>query len=362
MKYLIEHNFTLKHPFYILIPSLVHYTKLSFLKKLTTGTGKINKNFFRPREFDGNEFCFVMTGIFDKNYNINKRRLKSYKKMKLPHHTFHANYSCPPAQFKETYLNLSEDDERTQKALKAHIDAVSELKRTKEDVIMVIHGGRTKENQQRAIDNVVLNLEKALPYAERNGIILAIENMTAEDKEGHYYIGADYDDLKQILRKLPSNNLKVTFDWGHANTYYKKYIEKNFGKKYTELGEEVLSFKHIDDLIDNLKQDIIYGHIHYNESHLYFPYHIYGCSLDEHRPLTDIPLKEINNFSRTIRKLLEETQIKNYGYIHLELWPRTYFEFYTVAKKGSSQSEQLRSLKLFKNLFHKYERVDKNEI
>lgn len=352
------------------------FSEWPFLKKILDKDGnivKFNKNLFGENKYDGTEF--MMVGVFDKNWNIREDKIESYKKLGIPFYTFHGCYEGFPKRYKNIYLNLAENsNDQIKKAIHSHIEAASILKRD-EKTILVFHPGiiRRKNNREKGFVNVIKNLESCLDFAQKKKVVVCIENMPWGWGSGEINFCNDAHDLKYILDKVNHPNLKITFDWGHLNSYL---MNDNFRKKYYQEGEECYYFDHINDFINILGKDIVHSHIHYNRCHLskykkfkkgtlnkLFVYIIFWTDLskfirkeknkyfyDEHLTLSNIGGKYLKGFEKTINNLLEKSSIRDLGFITHEYTNRKIFRLFSFSRNGV-YSDYLESLRIFRDMY-----------
>jgi len=246
----------------------------------------------------------------------------------------HAGHESELGCFRDACTSLADDDDLTKKKIKVQIQAAAELQKATgigKSPIIVFHTGYLPQKSS-VPDAVLKNLETAVKEAENKKVIVALENMQHSKK--WYLIGSDYKDLEYIMKKVDSPWLKVCFDWGHANAYAWEYAKKAKNPK-----EYLENFSYHSQIIDALNKKICYTHIHYNESQQNFSY-----GEDEHLPLTRIPQGFMAGFERTIEEMLEKTSIAEHDFIHLELFPFTFW------KKGSTRKEQIQSIRIIEGI------------
>lgn len=357
------------NPFY-LIPELLisEWPALRFVFNFKNGIGKFDFKLFKNGRFDGIEL--VLWGLFDENWNIREKKLIKYKESNLPFCTFHACFESFPPDFKNVYLNLAQKDKIIQKAIKSHIDVVSEL--GEENAILVLHPGiiKREEEKEEAFKNVINHLEACLDYAQTKRVILTLENMSWDRHVPAFC--ADFVELKYIIEKIKSPNLKITFDWGHLNTHLKTKSFQNFTNKIGDY----FTFPHINRFIDGLGKEIIHAHIHYNRNHIpkfgnlkrslfkNLILHLFSWTklskfireeenrdlYDEHLTLNKIEEEYLGSFEETVRNLLTKTAIYDFGYVTHEISPKKIFRIFTYAKHGANFSDCIKGLELFKKM------------
>ena len=334
-------------------------------------TINLNEELFGKKKYDGAEF--IMIGIFDNDWNIRQDKIESYKKSRIPFYSFHGCYENFPKRYKNIYLNLADNsNSRTKKAVRSHIEAVAMLQ--KEKSILVFHPGiiKKRNNKEKGFQNVINNLAGNLDYAREKNITICIENMSWGWGSGIEPFCNDAHDLKYILDKVNHPNLKITFDWGHLNSYL---MNPEFRSKYYKEDEDCLDFRHIDDFVRILGKEIIHVHIHYNRCHLpkykkfrkealkkLLIYLIFWTNLskfirkeknkffyDEHLPLNMIKGKYRKGYERSIDNLLEKSAIREYGIITHEYTNKKVFRLFSFSKNGLHDG-YLESLQIFKDM------------
>jgi len=325
--------------------------------------------------YDGVEL--TLWGFFDRRWNVNWKRVKAIQKENIPFYTFHGCFETCPKSLKGYYLNLSQDRRFIPKAIKSHIDIASELGAGNNPII-VFHPGTAspRVNRARALDNIMSNLEAALNYADSRGVTLTLENMPFLENKKKQCMMVDHYDFQYVFKRLRHEKLKITFDWGHMNTQAKN---KDFLKQHEFNKADILDFKHVDEFIDQMGKDIVHAHIHYNRSHwfennlkkrrdikkvllyIFFWTDIVKFfregvdnSLDEHLPLNRIDKRYLQRYQETIEKLLNNTAIRDYGYVTHEIPPHKILKYFTFSKSGIATVEEfLESLKVFKGFISK---------
>lgn len=336
-------------------------------------TINVNEDLFGKNKFDGIEFMLI--GVFDNDWNIIPDKIESYKKSKVTSYSFHGCYENFPKRYKNIYLNLAdESNKKTRKALHSHIKAVSQLQ--KERSVLVFHPGIIKKgnNRKRAFENVINNLKDELEYARKKNVVVCIENMAWGWGSGVEPFCNEATDLRYILDKINHPNLKITFDWGHLNSFL---MNPKFRNKYYKAGEDCLNFKHIKDFVDILGRDIVHAHIHYNRCHFprykkfkkvlfkkYLIYLIFWTNLskfirkeknkffyDEHLPLDIIKGKYRKGFEDSIKYLLDKSAIREYGSITHEYTNKKVFRLFSIKKNGLYDG-YLESLQIFKDMIN----------
>ncbi|MBU1178667.1 sugar phosphate isomerase/epimerase [Patescibacteria group bacterium] len=369
-----------------IMPTIAHIAvdllraEIPFLRVIKSWDEKIakpNKEIIEGKQsYDGVEL--TLWGFFDRHWNANWKRVKAIKKNKIPMYTFHGCFETCPRSLKGYYLNLSLDNRYTTKALKSHIDIAAGLA-CGDNPIVVFHPGTANRHisKERALDNIMYNLSSALSYAERRGVILTLENMPYALRAKRQCTMLDHYDFQYVFRRLQHNNLKITFDWGHLNTQIRN---RQFMKKHGFTADDALRFEHINEFIDKMKDNIVHCHTHYNRSHflkipadssehkrdykkilLYLFYWTdlvkffregYKNTPDEHLPYTRITSDHLLFYKKTIENLINNTAIRQYGYITHELPPKKILKYFTFHRQGVMDNDEfIESLRIFKSLY-----------
>lgn len=343
MEYYIDPNTVLRFPMHG-VPWLIPY-KFDVLKGLgrkTAGIVRLNRKAFGPGGFSGIEFVIPNMCLFNKNLSINYRKLRKIKRAGWKIGPFHGCYSIQIPTKEYSVLNLTRDDRFTKDHLLNNLKIVSELGSGKD--IITFHPGHIGkgESREKAVQNVIDNMNHVMDYAEENNIILTVENGYDHDKY-NLAIGKSHEELRQILDGVGSRNLKVTFDWGHANVYAQEVLKRQDDKR---------NFRHHTEMIKNLGNRIIHAHIHYNRSHKpeFKNFYPVNYKFDEHLPLTRIPDEDYNNYRRIIRQLVDKTGLKRFRKVTFEMPPRKIMAVATLFDLGASLWEQLESIRIMEGM------------
>lgn len=363
MKILISSISATPSPFYLLREMMSRkFKSLQFLQKKNIALKELNSKFWNEESYDGLELNFPGLGFFDENWNIKKDRVMEYKKSNYPFYSFHGCFDSFPKNFRGLYLNLASSDNYIAKALNSQIDVAARL--SKDTPILVLHPGFADRcSKERALDNLLFNLEGALPYARRRNVILTLENMNWNpDRMNLGYLADDFD---YVFRRIDDPNLKVTFDIGHMNT---QVLNRKF-----RVSHNIENQAHILEFIDRMSKKIIHAHLHYNNCHRYFD-NVSGMLkqsisawfylgfmtwmkinrsiitnkndlLDEHLPLNKADKMTMD----AIKNLLEKTAIKEYGKLTFEFTPKKIFKFVAI-KNGAEMKDHLASLEIMRNI------------
>lgn len=80
--------------------------------------------------------------------------------------------------------------------------------------IVVLHPGRVGPDREKSYYSMVKNLNKLASLAEDYGVTLGLENKEGTDPSNFC---CDAEELSRTIEAVNSENLKATFDIGHAN-------------------------------------------------------------------------------------------------------------------------------------------------
>lgn len=357
IKHLLEYSSALYYPSNIVLNFLKGKLHFDFRKD---GPGRINRSLIDTGGYDGFELGLWSGGFFNKNWEVNSKNLRLFKKSHIRFPRFHGCFELFPPTFKSVFFNLARKGPWVEKALKSQIRVAAEL-RSVEHPIIIFHPGLVLRlaDKDRGINQVKENLAKALDFAKAEGVILTLENMFWLNRL--YYLGANIDELIDIIDTIDSPYLKITFDWGHLNSFIRsKKIPNNF--------------EYIDRSIIKLGKRIIHAHIHYNHSHerSFQPEKTFGRRIvrkisrwsktfnfvtvslgddfDSHLPFTRIRPEHRLDFARNFINLINNTSIKDFGYITHEISPRKIFYFVSVQKEGAEENDYRQSIKFLNQI------------
>ncbi len=101
----------------------------------------------------------------------------------------------------------------TLKQLKEAINTARELNAE----VVVIHPGYVasrKYPRELAFKAMIENLRELVEYAEKEGVVLCLENLASKSKA----LCVSYEEILKVLAAVSSRHLRVTLDIAHANT------------------------------------------------------------------------------------------------------------------------------------------------
>ncbi|MBU1167673.1 sugar phosphate isomerase/epimerase [Patescibacteria group bacterium] len=279
---------------------------------------KVNQNLFSDKGFTDIELGLWTGGFFDANWNVRKEAVELFKKSGFSVPSFHGCFDLFPKSLRSVFLNLASSDPANVKSLKSQIDVASEISRCQKPFI-VFHAGFVDSHFQKkeGFSNIKRSFEKVLPYAEKKGVILTLENIFW--KPERVYLGVSPREIVNIVDTFKSPHLKVTFDWGHANCLAKATKAKN-------------NFVFIDDFIKELGLRITHAHLSYNEAYQdkrtplrlwqqvlkkipYWSRDIKSVKIaladdeDTHLSLSTIPEEKKAQYAQNLKTLVQETSL-----------------------------------------------------
>lgn len=352
MKYLIQHTFSVQNPYYI-IPNGLNkiWGKKKINELFRIGVGKQDDKLFAESKYDGTEITGIITGIFKKDWEFNKNRIKKYKEGKYPIEVFHA---CTAARMDNSKnkndwnLNLAKDNDITRRGIANSIYLGKEL--IDENPIINFHMGKfPKSNNEVARKSLIKNLKFAAQIAQEEQVTLTVENDYKKRKEEEVF-GKNAEEIKKILDEVGSEYIGVCFDWGHANVQARNEFKKE------NLSEKELSrFSFLKNFIRTLGPKIYYAHIHYNLAHLKEQVRVRSIierdNWDLHMPPNKVRKQDEKDYLETLKLLKDKTSINKCGKIMLELTRDKMFRFVPFNKYGANTEDALESLEMVRSIF-----------
>lgn len=359
MKILLQQVFSHKNPLYLLSTYLrtLGYPSHHY-RKIFRGIGKVKHNLFEDSLYDGIEFdAHHVDVFFYKRWRIDWKRIEKFKKQGLPIEAVHAHYPSGVRMLRRSdlLLNLAVRSPLIVEGLKAHIEITANL--VKDKKILVVHPGVVKEDTSdfEAVENVVATLKQCLEELERRAVFLCLENLNPHYGLGLRNIGDNYKVLGEILTRVNHPNIKIVYDWGHANAFARDFYERN----KENLAEDYLTnFLYHKELINNLGREIVYAHLNYNPAHdlhevLLKNFFVTGW--DYHMGLNKIPQRWLSGYKEVMKLLCEKTSIKEFGKVLLEIRPHRLFRIFDFSSFGVTDEEAIKTLKLLRNWFEEFD-------
>lgn len=364
IKPLVEYYSAAPYPWGIFVDALIaRFDHLRFLNAFRPNIAQPHKDILEIG-FHGFELGLWAGALFDKDWNVDGRRLKAYANSGHNFKRFHACFEMLPESLHGMYFNLADGNPENIKALKAQILAASILSKG-ERTIIVLHPGFVKEenDKQKGIKSIVSVIQRTLDFAKKKNVVLSLENMP--HVEGYTFIGADPRDIKEIVNHFNSPWVKATFDWGHLNIYAHFYHKNN-------------STQFINDSISMLGRDIVHAHLNYNRccERVFIPDGGAGSSnfmrgiykkvvgssghdfsslprYDQHMPFSKAEGGYGDAYRQNIEQLLTKSSILSEGFLTHEIEPKKIFGFIEHNKEGAEIHDHKKDLVILKELVSK---------
>jgi len=260
---------------------------------------------FGDGRFDGVEFDAYFTGVFRSDWTIDRRRLarltRNIKNIFTVHACFESPFEMKPLlEFNK--LNMAEKSSANETAIKKHVDLVELLVESEngpvvpDKPLLIFHPGRLPKSSDydKALDNLMHNLELAVDYAAGKPATIGLENLppVAGDANPERYpfrhLGTSAEELEYVFGKPGmKDRLRLVLDIGHSNV----------------TGET-------EKLIETLGGKI--GHVHASWN---------NGKWDQGKALPREDDADYDRFIKTLG-LLEHARLKNgFDTITVEIWP-----------------------------------------
>ncbi len=125
--------------------------------------------------------------------------------------TVHAPYSAGESNYpSDLQVDTARMSERELTLLEESISLANRIGAP----IVVLHPGRVGPDREKSYYSMVKNLNKLASLAEDYGVTLGLENKEGTDPSNFC---CDAEELSRTIEAVNSENLKATFDIGHAN-------------------------------------------------------------------------------------------------------------------------------------------------
>ncbi len=368
MKFLLQQVFAHTKPYYLASNYLDALVKHSARwHKIVTSVGKPKQHLFLPGGFDGIEFDAFNVGILNSDsWEIYLERVRRLQEQGLKIESVHAVY--PPAQFADPHqaaktLNLGFLSGEVVNGIKTHIRLASAL--VDDNPTLVLHPGiiPAAMPMAEAIGNVVNNVKLCLTDLEKTKVILCLENLAPIlDKTKIKVVASDYNVLKEIVADINHPQVKVVYDWGHANASARVYYEENSNK----LPEDYLpSFQYHHDLVKTLGQDIVYLHLNYNPAHImttHKPRMLGTSGWDFHQGLNQADPQSLARYKEIMEEVYFNTGLRKTGRkMLLELNPRGLLKWLGMGYVGTDDVGALESVRILRSWFMEFEHIGKEK-
>lgn len=362
MKFLILHSFAHKHPLYLLPYFIQVFSgKGERLQKWIPSIGKVKDFLFTPDYYDGIEFDVEHTGVFNKNtWEFNLPRLRRFENQKLycgsVHGVFPLGSSVRLDKVGPT-LNLAYPIAKVVDGTRAHIRLTSMLV-TDEFPLLVLHPGKVPIDmpQEQMINNVITNLQACLKDLEKTKVIICLENLATLDPRTKFkVVSSDYYVLKEIVAKLNHPQIKIVYDWGHANISARFYYESH----KNHLPQDFLSsFQYHKDLVSELASDIVYLHLNYNSAHrldFVLPRATRGYGWDFHAGFNTLDFASAHNYKEILFDVYLKSGLRQFGgKVLLEINPQGP-AFIGMSYMGATDQEAIQTVKTLRQWFNDFE-------
>lgn len=312
--------------------------------------------------YGGYELGLWSHSLFDADWNIDTRQLKKIQKKQFPIHRFHACFEMLPTSLRGVHFNIASGESVNDQALIAQIDVAHELSGDKKTVL-VVHPGFVKNSQraQEGIEAIISVLRGVVSHAENKNVVIALENMPYSEQM--YFIGSSIDELIEIVDRVDSPYVKITFDWGHLNiSAFSSDVPDNFA--------------FIDEELKRMGDRIVHAHLNYNKccQKAWQPYvskrksflrsisnaadpgsfDLIGLEqLDEHMPLIRAQGEYEAPFRKNLETLFAVSSILEYGYVTHEVEPKKIFSFFSHKPEGAETEDRIRDAEIVRDLVDK---------
>lgn len=357
MKLLIAHVFATKRPLY-LVPNFLHYILRSGkrIHGIGRGVGVVKKNLFSENGFDGVELEVVTMGVMRvRDWQIDTKRYSKILKQNLAIESVHAAFL--PEQLAKfgrmkNGLNPAFRSDNVVAGLLAHIELASLL--ACDNPIMVLHPGIVPDSLsiQSGIDCVVENIKEILPALEKTRVTLCLENLGPVSERGKLrVVGGHYNELLEMVTRINHPQVKIAYDWGHANCFARKYYEENRDKlSKTYLTD--FTFHH--EFVKTLGKNIVYLHLNFNPAHLAvnFEKRPRFQGWDFHQGLDRADSESLASYKQVIRRVFFETSWRDFGAkALLELNPLGIAKVLNMGYMGSSDKGALSTARILRSWY-----------
>lgn len=358
---MIAHVFATKRPLY-LVPNFLHYILRS--GKRIHGIGKsfgaVKRNLFVEGGYDGIEMEVVSLGVIRvRDWQIDTDRFGKILKQKMPIESVHAAFL--PEQLAKfgrmkNGLNPAFRSENVVKGLLSHIELTSLL--ACDNPIMVLHPGILPDSisTQSGIDCVVENIKEILPALEKTRVTICLENLGPVSERGKLrVVGGHYNELLEMVERINHPQVKIAYDWGHANCFARKFYEKN-KQSLPETYMTDFTFHH--EFVSTLGKHIVYLHLNFNPAHLAvnFEKRPRFQGWDFHQGLDRADSASLAAYKQVMRRVFFETSWRAFGAkALLELNPLGIAKMLHMGYMGSSDKGALSTAHLLRSWFNEFQ-------
>lgn len=368
MKLLIAHVFATKRPLY-LVPNYLHYILRSGKRVhgIGRGVGTVKKNLFVEGGFDGVELDVASLGVIRiRDWQIDTERFGKILKQNLSIESVHAAFL--PEQLAKfgrmkNGLNPAFRSDNVVAGLRAHIDLTSLL--ACDNPVMVLHPGIVPDSisTQSGIDCVVENIKEILPVLEKTRVTICLENLGPVSERGKLrVIGGLYEELLEMVERINHPQVKIAYDWGHANCMARKVYQEN-KKRLPKTYLTDFTFHH--DFVKALGKHIAYLHLNFNPAHLAvnFEKRPRFQGWDFHQGLDRADSESLAAYKQVMRRVFFETSWRDFGAkALLELNPLGIVKMFHMGYMGSSDKGAISTVHILRSWFSEFEGEERQKV
>lgn len=368
MKFLIQQVFAHDKPNYLIPNYVKSFTDRSFfLDKAVNSVGIVKRKLFEPGIYDGIEFDAANIGILDStSWELKLKRIRRLQEQGLNIESVHGIFphgESPHLDKPAAYLNIGYLSGEMVNGIKTHVRLTAAI--VSDNPILVLHPGIVPISMPiaEAIDNASNNLKLCLTDLEKTEVTICIENLAPPVKSGKWkVVGQDYNVVKEIVSRVNHPQVKVVYDWGHANASARIYYEENREK----LPPSYLSdFTFHKELVKTFGKDIVYMHLNYNLAHHINFKKPRGFSMtgwDFHQGINTADEQSLKGYKDILMEVYFNSGLRDHGTkILLELSPKGVMRLIGLGYLGATDDDAITSVKLLRNWFTEFEEIGKNK-
>lgn len=367
MKILIQQVFAHQKPTYLIPNYIKSYTNRSFfLDRAINSVGIVKSQFFQSGIFDGIEFDAANLNILDgQNWELKLKRVRRLQEQGLNIESVHGVFphgESPHLDKPEQYLNLGFLSGGVVNGIKTHVRLTAAI--VSDNPILVLHPGIVPDTMHisEAIDNVSNNLKLCLTDLEKTKVTICIENLAPPVKKGQWKIvGQDFNVVKEIVSRVNHPQVKIVYDWGHANASARIYYEKN---RENLPSDYLSSFTYHKELVNTFGIDLVYMHLNYNLAHWINFKEPRGYSMtgwDFHQGINTADPQSLAHYKDILMEIYFNSGLRSHGTkALLELSPKGIMRYLGLGYVGATDNDAIESVRLLKQWFTEFEEIGKN--
>ena len=273
----------------------------------------LNPKLMGERLFDAVELHLTDPRIFYNplEWKVNERMVG---RVKAPISSFHAHMELDPL-LKRYVFNMSDNSQKTRKAIRNQLHVAYKILNkhpeliTTENPVFVFHAGaaNSEDDRENALartrENIeyiaITNYELWVQYGKDRKILPTIENSPIDN---HLSLGQTIEEWQRLVQGF-EDQVKLTLDYGHVVTI-KGQREKLFEElRHGSIGSQIVNL-----------------HLHYSPE-------IDNEIRHVHAALSSIPRGKVEGFQNDIRRIVAASQIRNQGYVTLEVPSKDPFDY-----------------------------------